>query len=49
MAVPLIEPLLAVGGIMVSSDRMYFDNLIEIPLPPEAVEGRCFMYRREKS
>jgi len=28
---------------------MYFDNLIEIPLPPEAVEGRCFMYRREKS
>jgi hypothetical protein len=46
---PLVEPLLAVGGIMVSSDRMYFDNLIEIPLPPEAVEGRCFMYRREKS
>ena len=46
---PLIEPLLAGGGVMVSSDRMYFDNLIEIALPPEAVAGRCFMYRREMS
>jgi len=46
---PLIEPLLAVGGVMVSSDRMYFDNLTEIALPSEAVAGRCFMYRRDKS
>nr|WP_302477011.1 class I SAM-dependent methyltransferase [Ruegeria atlantica] len=43
---PLIEPLLAEGGLMVSSDRMYFEGLIELPLPPGAVEGRCFVYRR---
>ena len=42
---PLIEPLLATGGLMVSSDRMYFDMLAEMPLPPGAVEGRCFIYR----
>ena len=44
---PLIEPLLAVGGLMVSSDRMYFDKLVEQPLPKNAVPGRCFVYRRE--
>ncbi|SLN73095.1 class I SAM-dependent methyltransferase [Ruegeria meonggei] len=43
---PLIEPLLAEGGLMVSSDRMYFDTLTELPLPPTAVDGRCFIYRR---
>ncbi len=43
---PLIEPLLAPGGLMVSSDRMYFDGLAEIALPPEAVPGRCFIYQR---
>lgn len=43
---PLIEPLLAPGGLMVSSDRMYFDALTELPLPEGAVEGRCFIYRR---
>ncbi len=43
---PLIEPLLAPGGLMVSSDRMYFDNLTELPLPEGAVEGRCFIYQR---
>ncbi len=43
---PLIEPLLAVGGLMVSSDRMYFDGLSEIALPTGAVPGRCFIYRR---
>lgn len=43
---PVIEPLLAEGGLMVSSDRMYFDTLDEIELPPEAVSGRCFIYRR---
>ncbi|MBO9444222.1 class I SAM-dependent methyltransferase [Ruegeria sp. R14_0] len=43
---PLIEPLLAEGGLMVSSDRMYFNALTELPLPQGAVEGRCFIYRR---
>jgi hypothetical protein len=43
---PLIAPLLAPGGLMVSSDRMYFDSLVEAPLPPGAVPGRCFIYRR---
>lgn len=43
---PLIEPLLAEGGLMVSSDRMYFEALTEVPLPDNAVEGRCFIYRR---
>ncbi|WP_146348068.1 class I SAM-dependent methyltransferase [Phaeobacter marinintestinus] len=43
---PLIEPLLAPGGLMVSSDRMYFENLTELPLAPGAVEGRCFIYRK---
>lgn len=44
---PLIEPLLAIGGLMISSDRMYFDNLVEQPLPEGAIEGRCFIYKRE--
>jgi hypothetical protein len=44
---PAIEPLLALGGLMVSSDRMYFDALREVPLPEAAVPGRCFIYRRE--
>ena len=43
---PLIEPLLAPGGLMVSSDRMYFESLTEQPLPEGAVEGRCFIYRK---
>ncbi|SDW75765.1 S-adenosyl-L-methionine methyltransferase [Ruegeria halocynthiae] len=43
---PLIEPLLAPGGLMVSSDRMYFDTLTELSLPDGAVEGRCFIYQR---
>jgi len=46
MVSPLVEPLLAVGGLMVSSDRMYFDTLQEQSLPREAVEGRCFIYKR---
>jgi hypothetical protein len=44
---PLVEPMLTKGGVMVSSDRMYFDSLAEIPLPPEAVPGRCFIYRAQ--
>ena len=40
---PLIEPLLAPGGLMVSSDRMYFDTLEELALPEGAVPGRCFI------
>lgn len=43
---PVIEPILAPGGLMVSSDRMYFDTLQEIPLPDGAVPGRVFIYRR---
>ncbi|WP_170604547.1 class I SAM-dependent methyltransferase [Ruegeria arenilitoris] len=43
---PLVQPLLAPGGLMVSSDRMYFDGLQELHLPPGAVAGRCFIYRR---
>ncbi|QBF30680.1 class I SAM-dependent methyltransferase [Thalassococcus sp. S3] len=44
---PLIEPMLAIGGMMVSSDRMYFERLSQQPLPEGAVEGRCFIYRRD--
>ncbi|UWR24241.1 class I SAM-dependent methyltransferase [Sulfitobacter sp. S190] len=43
---PYVEPHLAPGGIMVASDRMYFDALEELPLPAEAFEGRCFIYRK---
>ena len=43
---PLVQPLLAEGGLMVSSDRMYFDGLEELALPEGAVPGRCFIYRR---
>lgn len=43
---PLVEPLLAVGGLMVASDRMYFDGLEEQQLPDGAVPGRCFVYKR---
>lgn len=41
---PLVEPLLAPGGLMVSSDRMYFERLTPQLLPAGAVEGRCFIY-----
>ena len=41
---PLIEPILAKGGLMVSSDKMYFGALTEQPLPVGAVPGRCFIY-----
>jgi hypothetical protein len=43
---PAVEPLLAEGGLMVASDRMYFETLTEIALPEGAVPGRCFIYRR---
>ncbi|MDW3224392.1 MAG: class I SAM-dependent methyltransferase [Paracoccaceae bacterium] len=43
---PVIAPLLAPGGLMVSSDRMYFEDLQEVSLPPDAVPGRCFIYQR---
>lgn len=42
---PVIEPCLAPGGLMVSSDRMYFEGLEELPTPAGAVEGRVFIYR----
>ncbi|MAM25162.1 MAG: hypothetical protein CML55_07240 [Rhodobacteraceae bacterium] len=43
---PLVEPLLAPGGIMVASDRMYFTSMEELPLPQDAVPERCFIYRK---
>ncbi|MCK4713573.1 MAG: hypothetical protein KAT26_11920 [Marinosulfonomonas sp.] len=43
---PFIEPLLAEGGLVVSSDRMYFDALTEVAIPAGAVQGRCFIYER---
>lgn len=43
---PVIEPMLAPGGLMVSSDRMYFERLQEIDLPEGAVPGRVFIYRQ---
>ncbi|MCP4822313.1 MAG: hypothetical protein GY883_24275 [Shimia sp.] len=45
MLSPAIEPLLAPGGMMVSSDRMYFETLTEIEIPTAAVPGRCFIYQ----
>jgi hypothetical protein len=41
---PLVEPMLAAGGLMVSSDKMYFETLRELALPRDAVPGRCFIY-----
>ncbi|GLQ25487.1 class I SAM-dependent methyltransferase [Sulfitobacter pacificus] len=41
---PLVEPLLAAGGLMVASDRMYFDKLTEQELPADAVANSCFIY-----
>lgn len=43
---PVIEPMLAVGGLMVASDKMYFNELTKIELPADAVLGRCFIYQR---
>lgn len=45
---PIIEPMLAVGGLMVSSDAMFFDHLEEQPLPDDAVPGRVFIYKRTR-
>ncbi len=46
MISPMVEPLLAEGGLMVASDRMYFETLTEVALPKGAVPERCFIYRR---
>lgn len=43
---PLVEPMLAPGGMIVSSDRMYFADLIELPLPEGSVPERCFVYQK---
>lgn len=43
---PYIEPLLVNGGMMVASDRMYFEALREIEIPAGAVQGRCFIYQK---
>lgn len=42
---PAIEAVMAPGGIMVSSDVMYFEKLVELPRPDGAVEGRAFTYQ----
>jgi hypothetical protein len=42
---PYVQPLLAPGGVMVASDRMYFEGFEELPLPEGAVAERCFIYR----
>ncbi len=43
---PYVEPYLAPGALMISTDKMYFERLKLLPDPPGAVEGRCFIYRR---
>lgn len=43
---PVVEPLIAVGGLMIASDQMYFDTLEPQPLPDGAVPERCFIYKR---
>lgn len=43
---PLVAPMLGAGGLVVTSDRMYFDDLDPVALPPGAVKGRCFIYRK---
>lgn len=43
---PFVEPLLAEGGLMVASDRMYFDAMQEVEIPAGAVLGRCFIYQK---
>lgn len=43
---PLIEVMIAPGGVMVSSDKMYFDALEQINLPEGAMDGRAFIYRK---
>lgn len=43
---PIIEPLLAKCGLMVASDRMYFDDMHEVEIPAGAVSGRCFIYQK---
>lgn len=43
---PYVEPLIAKGGVMVASDKMYFENMVEVALPEHAVLGRCFIYQK---
>ena len=42
----MVESLLAEGGLIVTSDKMYFDTLTAVDLPEGAVPSRCFVYRR---
>lgn len=44
---PLVAPFVAKGGLMISSDKMYFDDFREIDTPPDAVPGRCHIYQRD--
>jgi len=43
---PLIEAVMAPKGIMVSSDRMYFETMTALPLPEGAMDGRAFIYSK---
>jgi len=43
---PLVEPLLAPGGMTIASDAMYFDALEPVDLPEGAIKDRCFIYRK---
>lgn len=42
---PLIEAVMAPGGVMVASDAMYFDTLVQLDLPEGAMPDRAFMYQ----
>ncbi len=43
---PLVESVMAPGGVMVASDRMYFDTLTELALPEGAMPDRAFIYQK---
>jgi len=42
---PFVEAVMAPGGIMVASDRMYFDTMVELPRPQGAMPDRAFTYQ----
>lgn len=43
---PLIEPLVAPGGMVIAADPMQFEALEEVPLPEGGIPNRSFIYRR---
>jgi hypothetical protein len=44
---PLVEAVMVQGGIMVSSDAMYFETLTALPLPQGAMPGRALVYQKQ--